>query len=223
MTPSPTPRLGLALDADIDPIEAFRTNWSRVDQAMPIMWVNPGVVPADAVLYDGAIVGELTTGKVWVAHKNVGGTYDHIWLKYPYTYCAINVTDPFGTGGAYSYRLPLTFSAAWSFNAVAGDLGGSGWVAPVTGIYNITTNLRWANNATGQRGGLYAINSVNQNNETENVVPASAGGIDTTHTIHMNRILTAGDVVATAAFQNSGSTINLYQIFTATLVQVING
>lgn len=220
---TPTPRLGISLDADIDPIEAFRANFSRIDQAMPVLWVNAGVVPADALLYDGAIVAELVTGKVWMAHKNIGGTYDHIWLKYPYTCCAINVTDPFGTGGAYSYRSPLTFSSAWSFNAVAGDISASGWTVPVTGIYSITTNLRWANNTTGQRGGLYAINAVNQNNETENVVIAAAGAIDTTHRIHMNRILQAGDVIATAAFQNSGVTINLYQIFTATLVQVING
>jgi len=67
-----TSRLGLILPAggeDID-VNDINNNSLKIDKSIGAFLVNPGVIPPDADLYDGAMVAEKTTGIVWMAQKS---------------------------------------------------------------------------------------------------------------------------------------------------------
>lgn len=215
---TPSARLGLSLDADTDPIEAMRTQFTRIDQAMPVMWVNDGVVPSDAVLYDGAVVGELTSGKMWVAHKNIGGTFDHNFIRYPYNGNFTTLAGAIPSTTVFASWGWNAFSALGSKGASLSDINGSSfWVCPQKGIWHFRSWNQWDANTTGNRGSVMRVNGVNDINNTW--INVNACTLFQTNVVWSKSIvLNTGDIVGQQVYQNSGGNLNVYVALEATMV-----
>src|SRR6478735_5907800 len=100
-----TTRMGLTKPLGTEPrsVVPINANSDLLDAFMPCILVNDGVTPPTAALYDGALVKEKTSGKVWEARKNGGGTFDIVWVVYPYMFQA------FGNGSHATGTTPLAY------------------------------------------------------------------------------------------------------------------
>lgn len=223
MGTTPTNRLGLTLDDGSEFINPGNNDFQRIDDVMPAIIVNDGVVPADSALYDGALVAEKTSGKVWMAVKNVGGTFDHQWIKYPYTYCAYITSLPFANG-AYTQWGWNTFDAVRSVNASSSQTqaGTNAWVCPVKGVYDVMVHAQFATNGVGSRGVILYINGATDGSSTEMVIPACGiAGFTTNVATSMRRVLAAGDVISAVFYQNSGGVLNIYTNIAAVMISPV--
>src|SRR6476659_5725473 len=81
-----TTRLGLTkpTGAEARSVTPLNTNADLIDKFLPCILVNDGVTPPTGDLYDGVLVKERNSGIIWEARKNGGGTYDKIYVSYPY-------------------------------------------------------------------------------------------------------------------------------------------
>jgi hypothetical protein len=210
MVTTPSARIGLLYDSPDDGIDPMVPNFTRLDKVMPLLWVADGVTPTDLELYDGAIVGEMTSGKVWVAKKNVGGTFDKRWIRYPYLFSASS-TGPFGTVTAVPYAGGfLTYDTGPNLvvNSTISQLVSQHWVCPQTGIYNIKLGSSWAVSAVGIRALILELNGASTGRvELEDKQQGSASG----NRCQVNALLklTIGDTIATLNTQTSGGALNL--------------
>jgi len=140
-----TPKLKLTKESDDETIDPFAPNWPILDKYAGGLLVANGTVPPDSDLYDGCLVSELTSGKQWIARLNTGGTYDHIWLVYPWF-------AEVGTPSLSVASVPFTntaygFTNLW--NGVNTDaataLVGTFLVVPIDAIYELVYSVRGSN------------------------------------------------------------------------------
>ena len=134
-----TSRLKLSVESDDELIDQFEYNWPILDKYAGGLLVNDGVTPPDNELYEGCVVQEVTSGKMWMAMKDPNtGAFVKSWLIYPWS-IAVNtggVSIPVAAPGAT--RGFTTLMTADCINSSAADLNGSGHVKiPIDGIYTL--------------------------------------------------------------------------------------
>lgn len=216
-----TSRMGLTKPLGTEPrsVTPLNLNADTLDAFMPFILVNDGVVPPTASLYDGAMVKEKTSGKVWEARKNGGGTFDVVWTIYPYT------IRTFGSGAILATGSSLQNIGVGSFvdgiNSSAANIANvpGQCVAPVAGIYNVQAIANWNSNSTGQRTLTISKNATVVVAEAEHAVNANGGGIETKMRTMLAGIpLAAGDLMGLWGWQTSGGNLGLFQYMQMTLI-----
>jgi hypothetical protein len=136
-----TPRLKLRKESDDELIDQFEYNWPILDLYADSLQVADGVTPADSDLYEGCLVAERTSGKLWMAVANPASPPQ--WLKsyisYPWGISVERVVNPFTVG-----LTDQTFSTILPDNQVnssAADLVGGKVKIPINGIYSVHYRL----------------------------------------------------------------------------------
>lgn len=215
-----TTRLGLTQPAGTEDrsVTPLNANAALIDKFMPCILVNDGVTPPTGDLYDGALVKERNSGIVWEARKNGGGTYDKIYVVYPYQILAYDNTVIAQGSSSYptfTTRGYTSVTAAQAVNSSSADLVSNNWVAPVKGIYHFNMLATWAGNATGIRGMVPRVNAVNQTggggsggdyNMNKEITPWAA--TDNQLEINFTRLMGGNGTVACAIYQSSGGNLN---------------
>jgi hypothetical protein len=202
-------------------IEKINSNFDKVEKWGRVIWVNDGVTPSTADLIEGATVAEITSRKVWIAKKNLGGTFDRKWVEYPWALSAY--TDPLTvSSGAWANVGFVTYATGQGINSSVADLVGTRMVAPINGWYDATLHIKWPGGASGVRGCNFNINATaaNEDINTGNHVAPLAGAAVYTHS-NLSKLLNAGDTLSANVFQNSGGSVNCTLIFTCVLTQVV--
>jgi hypothetical protein len=157
-----TERLGLSVSSEDDELDACRPNWDRLDSSYSgALWVTPGTIPDESILYEGLVVAEIGTGKVWRAIRNENGQYSQTWIKYPWLWSG-GRTGTFATRGAWT-RAPMgtQMVTAHCVNASASDIDpGGALVLPINAIYiySLSVFLDPNGDTTGNRGHSVAFN-----------------------------------------------------------------
>jgi hypothetical protein len=217
-----TPKLGL-LVPDVDSeIDSARSNWDRLDETQGVIWVAPDVVPSNDQLYEGAIIAETTTGKVWRAEKDLNGNLIRKWIKYPWMIAASAAGAITSTAVAENELGYTTVSTLDSVNANRNDLVDGRAIAPVKGIYAGVDIMRWeatGSTAGGLRSHRMKINSTTYPEETETL--EAPGRLNQAFNIcFFTFVLNAGDGVSATVWQNSaGSQPNTTHRLTMALVR----
>ena len=213
-----TTRLGLTKPAGNEDraVGPLNTNSDLLDKFFPYILVNDGVTPPTGDLYDGAAVKERTSGIIWEARKNGGGTYDKVYVRYPYSFAAYHNTTPVGrTTDVWPNFVDSgynTIISALCKNSSASDLSSDKWKVPIKGIYQLLLRNGWAGSAGGVRGICLRINGTNiitGPNNTTKEVNSTSGSSDTLVDIAIPYLLNANDLVTAGAYQRSGGTIKL--------------
>ena len=210
--PTFTTRLGLTKPAggEARAVGPINTNSDLFDKFMPCILVNDGVTPPTGDLYDGALVKERTSGIIWEARKNGGGTFDKYYVSYPFHFVGDSQVAAFPTGTSGQAVGFANITTAQCINAGSGNVSGGFLVIPVTGIYTLTAYSRWDINATGQRSLRFHVNGAADFSTTpELTVDAAAGGIPTNLAVATTRYLTKNDQIAANCWQNSGGNLLL--------------
>lgn len=224
MTKLFTPRLGLIKPqpgtGEPQDIADINTSFDKIDAWAGAILVNDGVIPSTGDLFDGAFVKEKTSGKVWVAQRNIGGTFDRIWVQFPFL--GIWTSNPNIPTGAYAEWGLSSFNAG-SVNAVAGDVVSNRFVVPVTGIWTFTNHIRWGASGAGDRWQALAYNgTVAQIDFSTEVVhkPEAVSGVASSF-VSYSRRFASGTTVVPCYRQTSGGTLVGDSVFTATLEAAI--
>jgi hypothetical protein len=214
-----TTRLALSKAAGTEsrsttPINA---NSDLIDKFMPCILVNDGVTPPTGDLYDGVLVKERTSGIIWEARKNGGGTFDKVWVRYPFmydggTYTAISITTNIWPN--FTAAGIATTDTALCKNASSANVVSSRLVLPVKGIYDICLTASFAGNSTGNRGICMELNSsfhitAPNRNTTKEISPPPGGTSDSVNELSFSRLFLANDSIAMGVYQNSGVSLNL--------------
>jgi hypothetical protein len=214
---------GSASPAEPVDVTQLNSNADVIDKFLGCILVNDGVTPATGDLFDGAIVKEKTSGIVWEARKNGGGTFDKVYLSYPYHYSAYGPPSAFASG-AY---------AAWGWDTVDTSILKNAsaaqkqavtnfWVCPVKGLYTVTMHVQFAVNGTGWRGLVMTVNGTVLNSNTEVVVPAVVSGTFTSNVqTSLNRPFNVNDVLGAMAFQDSGGNLTILPVLKVTMIDPI--
>lgn len=198
-----TRRLGLTVHAMSDEVDAQRREWNRLDEAFSgVTWVTPGTVPDESILYDGMLVAEDGTGRVWRATRNPSGGFSRLFIKYPWTYVgSASFTAAHSNVMSYWGTEPL-LTRCW--NAGSESLNAlSGLIIPLKGIYEIVTYFSTAAPPTSFAGTTHVINGTpdvtSHEVVTENV-PITGGSFVQSKG---NRLLERGDVIFPGYWQYS--------------------
>lgn len=216
-----TSRMGLIKPAGSEPRSATTINadMDLLDKFMPCILVNDGVTPPTVDLYDGALVKERTSGIIWEARKNGGGTYDKVYVRYPWSFEGNSAATNTGSGTGYSpYGVTTWTSGKNSSSAninVSNEL-----VLPVKGIYVIHWRYNFAVNATGSRGGMFTFNGTDYSSETEKVEKSNS---DKLHSIELvyEHLMAANDKITAKYFQNSGGNLLMSVQVRAALIEPV--
>jgi hypothetical protein len=199
-------------------IAKINTNFDLADKFAHVIWVNDGVTPATGDLIEGATVAEITSGKVWIAKKNVGGTFDKKWLRYPYV-GVFSDTPNIASGGAYSEWGHNTFGNGK--NASVAQITAGRFVTPVDGIWSFTSSVRWnGSGASGDRWLALAINGgFAQIDYSSEVIgkPEGVTGLCSLCTTY-TRYFAAGTTVVSFYKQTSGATLTATSALSASLI-----
>lgn len=212
-------RLGLNLLSDDADLSPQRDNFQKLITAVGVRWVADGTIPPPAELYEGAVIGEITSGKIWVAKSDGVGGFTRRWLHYPWHYVASTPDGAYGINGtAYNNWGFSAFSRG--VNSSAADKAASNFVKlPIKGIYDIHINYRWAQSGTGFRAAYMIKNGSNAElGNTEVIVPAISTAPTNVH-VHVNDTFEADDVIGGQVWQNSGGTLNVYASVFITLLK----
>lgn len=222
-----TDKLKLLKESDDELIDQFAYNWPILDSIAGGLLVANGVTPPDAQLFDGCIVREATSGKVWIARKNpISGAYTKSWLSYPWMCCANSASLSIPSGTTYTSYAVGTFNAARSFNSSAADISGNQIYIPIDGIYEIQANATWtdADATDSMKAGMIRINGNNTRPEWNEDVQHCTGGQglqnNMTETIYMLGVGSTGGphYVGICVWQNSGVTRTVVLTLTVTMV-----
>lgn len=187
----------------------LNTNADLLDKFMPCILVNDGVTPPTGDLYDGALVKERTSGIIWEARKNGGGTFDKVYVRYPFQLVGQTTGQNFGTSGATHFATGITsVTTAQCVNASAANVSSTKCVAPIKGLYQLAISNRWTANATGLRslaleiGGALDITREDLRN---------AVSVAFTTDCHLSRsiLLSAGQTIVGMAWQTSGGALSV--------------
>lgn len=236
-----TPRLSLikpARDTNT-PLDVLRLNANSdiVDNAIGATHVNAGQTPAAAELYDGKIVREKSTSKVWVAEKQTNGTYLKRWINYPWN---CRLTRLSSQGNAVGNQVWTTVHCATfldnnAVNATEADsfVSPGKIKVPISGLYSVDFGMIWdgepAATNVNERMIALGIDGTENHSYLEaaqvrvnlgNPGPAFAAAIWQRH--HINVTLAPGSELSVMAFQNSltGSKSIFTAFIQATLVGI---
>jgi hypothetical protein len=222
--PTTTTRLALIKPAGGETVKRtdITTSFDILDEFAGCILVNDGVTPGTADLFDGALVKERTSGIIWEARKNGGGTFDKVYVRYPYQYRATTpITDTVGTGAVYGGWGATTVDTAQCKNASAAQKNGSNfWVCPVKGLYSVRLRFCWNANAAGLRGLKFTLNGTADPEGGEMVVTPVAGFYTATE-VHMLKLLAVNDIVGTQTFQSSGGNLGTAVIYEIDMIEPI--
>lgn len=207
-----TPRLGLIKPAGSEAraVGPLNTNSDLADKFMPCILVNDGVTPPTGDLYDGALVKERTSGIVWEARKNGGGTYDKVYVNYPLNFEGFKINTTVANNGYPNFTAIGidTVTTANCKNTSAANMVSGKFVVPVKGIYTARFRASFGGNATGVRGMTWQLNGSSIVG-TEAVIergPIDASG-DESLEIVINRIFNLNDTVGVAVYQTCGGNL----------------
>src|SRR6478609_4128038 len=79
----------------------INADFDLLDKFAPCILVNDGVTPPTGDLYDGALVKERTSGIIWEARKNGGGTFDKVYVRYPLQFRGATAAISYSSGTIY--------------------------------------------------------------------------------------------------------------------------
>jgi len=224
-----TPRLGLTVHGMDDDLDAQRKNWDRLDQTMSgVLWVADDAVPDDTILFDGALVAERNSGKVWRAAKNVSGVFEKKYIKYPWCICASASTiQDFPANDIADHFWGFdTVDANLSVNATLSDLVGTFIKVPIHGLYTGTLIVRWGPNipTNGLRRVAIAYDGVPDivNSEVFKLPATYNANGYTICTTKFERELQAGQTIAPSVYQTSSQvTVKFQTVATVALVRAL--
>lgn len=220
-----TSRMGLIKPAGSEPraVGPIASDMDLLDKFMPCILVNDGVTPPTGDLYDGALVKERTSGIIWEARKNGGGTYDKVYVRYPFTFNGQTTNQSVSSGTAYQAIGYSTFIAGK--NSSAANISGGLFVAPVKGIWAIHLKASYTANATGSRALTARLNGANMNGNIawlEVIGLATAlGSFDAHLELHHVALLSVGDTLSAGIWQNSGGALNCSHSASYTLIEPV--
>jgi len=193
-------------------VTPLNTNSDLLDKFAPCILVNDGVTPPTGDLYDGALVKERTSGIIWEARKNGGGTFDKVYVRYPLHFQGTaSATYPVSSSAGVWANMPIdAVNAAYCKNSSAAQIVGARFSAPVKGIYQFTMRLAFVSNGTGERAIGYEANGVTVTGEEyiNSIVASSSGGQPLKLTIITSTLLGVGDTAGVSGWQNSGGNLN---------------
>jgi hypothetical protein len=142
MPETTTERLGLIKPArdtntPLD-IERLNLNMDTLDRAVGAAIITKDTTPPSTELYDGKIVREKETGRVWMAEKQSNGSFAKKWITWPYLFTAYTSNYPF-IPNKESIFTWLTYDNAsvHSLNAQPTDMFDSFWVCPMKGVWHL--------------------------------------------------------------------------------------
>lgn len=221
-----TKRLGMRVPGMDDELDALRPNWDRLDNTMAgAIWVADGVTPENNLLFEGALIAEIDSGKVWRAARNISGVYEKKYIKYPWCITAYTATaQDFGANNVADHLWGFdTIDFNYSVNANVGSLVNSNIVVPVTGIYVGCLIARWSNlPIDGLRSLKIAYNGVPDTLNSEVIKQAvNNAGNGVICSSKFEATLNAGDTISASLWQNSSQvTAKVQTIGTVGLVRV---
>lgn len=203
-------RMGLVKPAGSEPRAPgpINTNSDLLDKFMPCILVNDGVTPPTGDLYDGALVKERTSGIIWEARKNGGGTFDKVYVRYPFAVKAYrNGATSTTSGTTYQVLGYDTVVTADCKNSSLANFSSTRLVLPVKGLWGITISGQFGANATGMRALSVEINSsvVLHQQDLRN----ASSLFETTNWISWTQNYAAGTTVCGTRWQNSGGAVNV--------------
>jgi hypothetical protein len=223
-----TDRLGMRVPGMDDELDALRPNWDRLDNTMSgAIWVADGVTPENNLLFEGALIAERNSGKVWRAARNQSGQYEKKWIKYPWIICANSQLVDFGANDVADH--PWGFDSVDLNNCVnanLSDIVGTFIKVPIHGLYTGTLIARWGPNipANGTRRvcAMYDGAADAYNSEVFKI-PASynANGYAICST-KFERELLAGQTIIPSIYQTSSQQVVKIQVVaTVALVRAL--
>lgn len=191
---------------DNDDLNALRENWDRLDQSYSgVIWVSDGTIPDNSILYDGAIVGETNSGKVWRAEKQADGSYIRKWIKYPWLITATSSVATFGNDIADHAWGYTDVDPGHSVNASASDLVATRIQLPVDGVYAIKSRADWWN-STGQRSLKLCVNNSFDTVNSEIITESIASWSNVQCNYFTTRRFKAGDQICAGVWQGGPTT-----------------
>ena len=200
-----TARLGLIKPAGADPqdVSQLNGNFDTLDKMAGFIMVNDGVTPPNTDLFDGAVVKEKTSGKVWVAQWN-GTSYDK---KYPYYTYMGSFKRTSGIPAVVSdtnFRNVAAFATYnGGVNSSASDMAAFNWKCPVGGWYGCAITAVWPSNASGYRGLRFGADT----DMTSMVQGVSLSGIGTVQQHISIQEFAKNDAPGVYVWQNSGGNL----------------
>jgi len=201
-------------------VPPLNTNSDLLDKFAPCILVNDGVTPPTGDLYDGALVKERTSGIIWEARKNGGGTFDKVYVRYPYT-MVVGGGASIPNSAVTSIPLNGGILTGSCKNATSAEINGSNeFVIPVKGIWDIDIHYSWAANGAGVRTNQYFLDGTGLTGDLEEV---SAGVVSAATNckiiLVIKRLLLVGQRITPGGFQTSGGALNINAFVSATLVE----
>ena len=205
-----TSRMGLTKPAGSEArsVTPLNSNSDLLDKFMPCILVNDGVTPPTGDLYDGALVKERTSGIIWEARKNGGGTYDKVYVRYPFYMQALDNGTPAQAWGT-SYVPANGFTWEAGKNSSSSQISGGKVKIPLNGSYDVWLKCAFDSNGTGERSMALELNStalIGYNYEDVRS-GASSGGQACHLTLAFPKQFAANDIIAVTAWQNSGGNL----------------
>lgn len=207
-----TSRLGLIKPAGGEDraVGPINTNSDRLDYIAGCILVNDGATPSDSVLFDGAIVREKTSGKIWEARKQLDGTFQKVWIRYPCHFVA-EWSGTISAGSATTYTTwgeLNNVSLTQCKNSGSSNLVSGRFVVPVKGLWQFWLTHQWAANGSGIRGTALNFNNTVFTAEFETLqLPNTL--FTHVNSLKFTNICDVGDTVCAAGWQNSGGSLNL--------------
>lgn len=213
-----TSRLGLtkpsgsaAPEEDVD-IDVLNDNADRIDQMIGCILVNDGVTPSTGDLFDGAIVKERTSGIIWEARQNGGGTFDKVYIRYPFFFKGTSSGNQTITSAAGTVQANIATFVSGK-NSSASQISSNRFVVPVKGLYSVHLSMAWTANATGQRYLHYMLNgSVVTGDEYAKIENATAGTQVHRQEINFTDLFAVNDTIAPGAQQTSGGNLDTIKV-----------
>lgn len=201
MTRTTTPRLKLIEESDDEYIDQFEYNWPILDKYADSLFVNDGVTPPDSDLYEGCLVAEKTSGKLWMAVKDpTTGNFIKSWVSYPFNVVGFysGAFDPSGAEKVFTQDIV----AQRVNSSFATDFSGGRIKVPVDGIYHWWIVSGCAGTVSNARLSMQAwVNGVMQEDITHN----AQTGNNTEYTYSTAQFFKAGDLLSWAWWKSGGS------------------
>lgn len=197
--------MGLLVHGKDDGLDAQNANWDKLDQSYSgVIFVPDDTIPDSNILYEGARVAELSSGKVWRAEKNPDGSYSRKWIKFPWLLTAMFTQTNFPTGIS-DHPWPYSSVDTQLVNASSNDLVNGRVVIPVRGIYKGKITGSWSQ-GTGARSQKLAIGATVETDSSEVIDKSWPAYPSPVNYYSFNRIFQVGDAICGSYWQNGAAT-----------------
>ena len=201
----------------------LNANADLIDKFLGCILVNDGVIPPTGDLYDGAIVKERTSGKIWEARLNGGGTFDKVFIRFPYH---IELDSNQNTiGNAIDGQMgadTAVFNTSQAKNSSVSQINGAGeWVCPIKGIYQVNMHIGVQANATGFRILKWGLNGAWLADDHNEVSVMANTGTNTRLQHNRSRLFAVGDRLVPGLYQTSGISLVARAYTTITMLEPV--